>query len=340
MAAATASVGPSLWQLADLATPMAVRVAATYSLADHIAAGRTTAAVIAQAEEVNAEALEAVLGHLVTIGLLGRDGDGYTLTDQAEPLRRDHPSGMRGLLDLTGAIGRADLCFVELAHVVRTGQPAYPVRYGVSFWDDLATDKSLAASFDQSMSTNVTRDAASIAQCYGWSKVEHLVDVGGGDGALLSTILTAHPTLRGTVFDLPETAARAQTLLTHRGLAQRADVRAGSFFDELPAGAGGYLLCSVLHDWHREAAVAILRRCAEAAGDRGRVFIMEETTADGQSPSTEMNLRMLAYYLGRERSLAENIALGQAAGMSLVGVHYATPTRVLIELRAGGPGSG
>jgi O-methyltransferase. len=326
--------------LADLATPMAVRVAATYSVADHIAAGRTTAAAIAEAENLHAESLDSVLRHLVTVGLLERDGDSYALSGDGEFLRSDHPSGMQGLLDMESAIGRADLSFIDLAHVVRTGEPAYPLRYGVSFWEDLAANKSLAVSFDRSMGINVTRDAPRIAQCYDWSQVGHLVDVGGGNGSLLSAILAAHPTLRGTVFDLPDTVSRAEALLAERGLADRADVRAGSFFEEIPSGAGGYVLSSILHDWDDNSAVAILKRCVEAAGDTGKVFIIEETTPDGESPSTEMDLRMLVYYVGRERSLAENIALARNAGLSLIQVHYATPTRVVIELRANGSESG
>lgn len=326
-----------VWALADLVTPMAVRVAATFGIADHIAAGRATAVAIAASAGLHAGALDRVLRHLVTVGVLSRDGDGYALTEKGAGLRSDHPTGQRNLVSLDGAIGRADLSFVELAHVVRTGEPAYPVRYGAPFWDDLAADKALSDSFNAAMANNVGQDAEEVAAAYDWSKLAHVIDLGGGNGVLLSAILTAHPTLRGTVLDLPGTMAQARKTFQDKGLAGRAGVREGSFFDPLPTGAGGYVLSSVLHDWDDKSAIAILKRCREAAGERGRVFVIEETGADGQSPDTGMDVRMLAYFAGQERGLAENIDLARAAGLSVVAVHTApgrVAARSVIELAA------
>ena len=86
--------------------------------------------------------------------------------------------------------------------------------------------------------------------------------------------------------------------MTATGLADRSDAMAGSFFDPLPPGAGGYLLCAVLHDWDDAPARAILRRCAQAAGTDGRVFVVEKLVTDTDH-RTEMDLRVLAYFGGR-----------------------------------------
>ncbi|MEU6895146.1 methyltransferase [Streptomyces sp. NPDC046557] len=329
-----------LWDLADLVTPMAVRVAATYRVADHITAGRSTARAIAGAERLHPGALDRMLRHLVTVGLLTRRGQSYALTARGQALRSDHPDGQRALIDLNGAIGRGDLGFVELAHVVRTGEAAYPIRYGIPYWDDLATDRELAESFDEAMADNVARDAREIAYALDWSVLGHVVDVGGGNGALLSHLLTAHPGLVGTVFDLPGTVERARRTLAAAGLAARSDVVAGSFFDELPAGAGGYLLSSILHDWDDGRAVAILARCAEAAGEHGRIFVIEETGKEGEPVNTGMDVRLLAYVGGRERDLAQNIELAAAAGLSVARVRQVSgqsAARSVIELVPAGP---
>ncbi|MFL6226549.1 MAG: methyltransferase, partial [Actinomycetes bacterium] len=125
-----------LWAMADLTTPMAVRAAATLRIADHIMGGRRTAPELAEATGADADALDRVLRHLVTAGVLGRDqSDRYVLTAQGQALRDDHPAGMRAMLDLDSAIGRADLSFVQLLHTVRTGEPAFPAQFGRSFWD-------------------------------------------------------------------------------------------------------------------------------------------------------------------------------------------------------------
>ena len=119
-------------RLLSLVTPMAIRVAATLRLADRIAAGTRTAGELATAVDADPDALARLLGHLVTAGVLSRAGNGsYGLTALGEHLRDDDPAGVRPWLDLGGAIGRADLCFTQLLHTVRTGEPAFPRQFGV-----------------------------------------------------------------------------------------------------------------------------------------------------------------------------------------------------------------
>lgn len=323
--------------LADLATPMAVRVAATLRVADQLAAGRRTAAEMAPAVGAHPDALERLLRHLVTIGLLTRDSEGrYVTTDAGDQLRDDHPGGRRKWLDISGGIGRGDLSFVDLIHSVRTGTPAYPLRYGRPFWDDLGADQQMSASFDALMRHHIEIDNAGIADAYNWAALGHVTDVGGGSGALLGVLLGAHPRLRGTLVDLPGPTSGARQHLRDKGLADRAQVVTGSFFDPLPAGSGGYVLSAIIHDWDDAPAVAILRRCAEAAGDTGVVLVMEAIGADGDSPDTTMDLRMLVYTGGRERGLPELRALAAKAGLRVQGVHRVGPRHVvsIVELRA------
>src|SRR5689334_5834995 len=114
--------------MADLATPMAIRVAATLRLADQITRGVRTAAALAERAQADPAALDRLLRHLVTAGLLTHDDGGqYALTDLGEALRDDFPAQLRPMLDVTSAVGRADLAFVHLLHSVQTGQPAFPL---------------------------------------------------------------------------------------------------------------------------------------------------------------------------------------------------------------------
>lgn len=323
-----------LWRMADLITPMALRVVATLGIAGHIARGIQTAPDLAEATGTNADTLDRVLRHLTTVGVFRRDEAGrYALHPLAKALAEEGPDGIAAQLDIESAIGRADLCFVQLLHSVRTGEPAFPVHFGRSFWDDLAADPVRSASFDVQMGVDVSRDAPDIVPGYDWGALGHVVDIGGGNGALLVALLRAFPTLRGTVVDLPRTAEAARRAFEDAGLQDRADAVAGSFFDPLPPGAGGYLLSAIIHDWDDEPARAILRRCAEAAGEQGHVFIVEKIGSDGESLRTEMDLRMLAYFAGAERGVTELTALAETAGLQLVAVHPAGALSIL-ELAA------
>lgn len=309
--------GGALWAAADLLTPMAIRVAATLRLADHIAGGARTGEALAVAVGAEPDALGRLLGHLVTARVLAGEGDGvYGLTALGEQLRDDHPGGLRAWLDLEGAIGHADLSFVELLHTVRTGEPAFPRRFGRTFWDDLSADSGRAASFDALMGGRLAEEMPALAAAYPWGGLGRIVDVGGGDGSLLIAVLRAHEGLRGTVIDLAGPVARAEEAIADAGLGDRADAEVGSFFDPLPAGAGGYLLSGVLHDWDDEHAARILRRCAEAGSGTGKVLVVENVAnVEGSTRDTEGDLRMLCYVRGRERTLGELGELAASAGL-------------------------
>ena len=121
--------------------------------------------------------------------------------------------------------------------------------------------------------------------------------------------------------------------MADRGLAERCEFAPQSFFDPLPAGADVYLLCAILHGWDDEPAIAILRRCAEAAGVAGHVVIIESHGTGGDDPGmfAEMNLRMLVLAGGRERSVEEYQALAAAAGLTAASATTTSSGLVVID---------
>jgi hypothetical protein len=294
--------------------------------------GPLDAAALAVETGTDPDALDRVLRHLAVVGVVARNSSGsYELTPRGAVLREDHPSGLRALLDEDRAIGRADLAFVQLLHSVRTGQAAYPRHFGRDFWPDLAADPSRTASYDAQMGRDVAAWAPAVVAALDWSEYDRVVDVGGGNGTLLAAILAAHPSLHGMVFDQPGTVDAALATLRAAGVGDRGDVVGGSFLDEsaIPAGAGAYLLCAVLHDWDDASATTILRRCVAAAGSRGRVVVVEKTGAEGAEPSTAMSLRVLVYFGGRERDVDALVALAAPTGLTLANLHRADDIAVL-----------
>jgi hypothetical protein len=318
-------------RMSDLITPMAVRVAATLRLADHIDDGPQTATALAEATGTNAGALERLLAHLATVGIVERVDDGYALTGLGAALRADDPHRLRDVLAVDSPLGRAELATIHLLHSVRTGAASFPEQYGADFWSDLLVDPDRSVAYDADMGRDVDAWAPGIVAAYDWAALGHVVDVGGGQGVLLAALLEANPDLRGTVFDQPDTAARARAHLDERGLDDRAETVGGSFFDAVPAGAGGYVLTAIVHDWPDDAAIAILRRSADAAGPDGRVIVIEKIGHDGETPGSEMDLRVRVYMAGRVRTVEQLTALGEAAGLREVAVHRAGAI-VLVEM--------
>lgn len=323
-----------LYALADVATPFALRVVATLRIPDLLDGASAAVGDLATRTGADPDALGRVLRHLVTRHVVAEPEPGvFAMTGPGELLRAGHPSGMRDWLDLRGGLGRSDQAFSGLLDSVLTGRPAFDGIFGHDFWQDLAAEPARGAAFAALMSTQLRVGADELAKAYAWNGVAHVVDVGGGNGRQLAAILQAHPTLRGTLLDLPETTAQAGPVLAEAGVADRTTVRAGSFFDPLPTGADVYVLSRVLHDWNDEKAAAIVARCAQVLGDSGKLLIVEPVLDDEEVayPRTDVDLRMLVTLGGRERSLADFAALASAAALRAASVGRTPSGRQLIE---------
>lgn len=317
---------PSIRALADLATPMSIRVAATLSLAERAGSTGATAERLAAETGTSAAALRCLLDHLVTIGVFELAAGRYRPTALGAQMSEDAPDGVKPLLDINSAGGRADLAFVELLETVTTGAPAYVHRYGRDFWTDLDTRPELRRSFDVQMNWRFQTLAPQIAERFDWSRFSEILDVGGGDGTVLVAILRAHPHLRGRVLDITTTAADR---FAAAGLDDRASVVSGSFFDPLPTGADAFLLSDILHNWDDDHARQILTGCRRAAAPDGTVVVIE--TVRGQWAETAMDLFMLMCFGGRERTVDELARLAAGCGLVLRGWGQVAEGRTALE---------
>jgi SAM-dependent methyltransferase len=305
----------NLEDLADLCTPWCVRVVATLRIADHLAAGHAALDELGATAGCDADSLGRVLRHLVSKGLFEEPSPGRFALN--EPSRALLDPFHRHGLDLEGIGGRMAWAWGSLLPAVRTGQPGYAEAFGMPFWEDLDRHPDIAASFDALMGPlgHGVPDP-SVLLDGNWDSVRSVVDVGGGTGTLLAEILKANPRVRGTLIDLPRTVARSAEVFLAAGVADRATAIGQSFFDPLPEGAGLYLLKNVLADWPDREAIALLRRCAEAARPDGRVVILGGVSPDDSgSPSPE--LLMLVLVGGKGRSLAQFGQLASAAGLNV-----------------------
>jgi 2,7-dihydroxy-5-methyl-1-naphthoate 7-O-methyltransferase len=319
-----------IWALTDLCTPWCVHVVATLRIADHIDAGITQIDDLAVASGSVSDSLQRVLRHLVGRGLFEESAPGrFALNEPARGLLAPACLG----LDLGGIGGRMAHAWSSLLSAVRTGAPAYHEVFGLPFWEDLQAHPEIAASFDALMGPagHGIPDPEVLVNG-GWETVRTVVDVGGGTGSLLAEILRARPEVRGTLVDLPSTVARSVAVFQAAGVAERVSAVGQSFFDPLPAGADLYLLKNVLGDWPDREAMALLRRCAEAAGSAGRVVFLGGVSPDeDRVPSPE--LLMMVLVGGRDRSLAEFRALARAAGLEVRTVGRQSSGRFVVECR-------
>jgi hypothetical protein len=160
-------------------------------------------------------------------------------------------------------------------------------------------------------------DAPAIAAGYPFGQLSRLCDVAGGRGTLLAEVLRRHRTLRGVLLDAPHVVAQAPAFLAERGVGDRVECVAGSFFDEVPEGCDGYVLKDVLHDWSDGACLDILAACRRAARPGARLLVAEMLVAplDATSPGALADVQMMVVCEeGRQRSAAEHRALMARTG--------------------------
>lgn len=317
--------------LASLATPMALRVAVTLGLPDRLRGDGAAVGQVATELNVSPVALELLLSHLTTLGIIEHAATGYRTTDYGANLCAGADNGLTNLLHMEMAGGRAEMAFVELLHSITTGHAAYPRHYGQDFWTDLAEHPHLRESFDQQMTQRFREQIPQIVTGYDWGRFSNIVDVGGGRGTVLAAILVAHPRLRGHLVDLEPTATEANHTFSAHHVEDRAQVTVASFFDPLPEGADAYLLCDILHNWDDEHAHQILSRCVAAVHPTGRILVIEPV--GGRHAETGMDLAMLVIFGGRERRIDEFRTLASAHGLALDAVTDLTDQRCLLKFR-------
>jgi O-methyltransferase domain len=200
----------------------------------------------------------------------------------------------------------------RLDDAVRTGAATFPQTFGTDFWAWLADHPAERAVFDRAMGGGKDRSAERLAELH-WDEGEVVVDVGGGNGALLVELLRRRPGLRGIVLDLPETDRDEEAL------GPEIDFVEGSFFERVPAG-DAYVLSAIIHDWDDEAALMILRTIRTAAPPDARVLITETVVPPGNDPNGAkwLDLLMLVLAGGRERTEPQWRRLLEGAGLEPV----------------------
>ena len=322
--------GVDLWALTDLCTPWCVHVVATLRIAHHVEAGISDIAGLAEASGCDRDALHSVLGHLVGKGVFEEPAPGTLALNEAARGLLD--PGARLGLDLDGIGGRMAHAWGTLLTYVRTGKPAYYEVFGRPFWEDLEAHPEMAAEFDALIGPpghGTPNPHFEITG--GWDSVKTVVDVGGGTGAMLAAILHARPGIRGILVDQPGTVARSVEIF--RDVAERVTTVGQSFFDPLPPGGDLYLLKGILNDWPDPDATAILLRCAEAAGQKGRVVVLGGLAPDN-SPQTLMIEAVLLG--GKQRTVAEMAALARQVGLEVITAGRQSSGHFVVEFRPRG----
>lgn len=309
-----------------------VYVAAKLRMADLLAERPRRIEELAEATGTDLPSLRRVMRALVRLGVFDCGEEGaYALTPLGELLRADSDTGLWARAVLNGEVWYS--AWGRLLEGVRTGTTPFELLTGGSFFRYVEGSGAEGAVFDRAMATSTRQVARRVGEVYAFPSSCLIVDVGGGTGTCLATVLQAHPGSRGVLFDRANVVTGARDVLEEAGVAERCQVVEGDFFEFVPAGGDVYLLSWILHDWDDDTSERILTNCRRAMGPGSRLLVLEEVLAeDGGDGSLEMfDLHMLVTSGGRERSEQQYRELLSRSGLEMVQVLPTGLGRSVIE---------
>ena len=336
LALADAIVPPEvrLFELAvGIAPTKLLYVVAKHRIADHLADAPRSAEELAASTDLDADALHRTLRALAHLGVFRLRADGRFENNRlSAALAQGRLGRLRDAAVYLGSAANV-AAWNDLEETVRTGRNAFERVYGMSVWAWFDAHSDERETFAQFMMGRTVADAPLIASLYPFAELRRICDVGGGRGTLLSELLVRHPRLRGVLCDAPGVMESARLLFERRGLADRVQLVAGSFFESVPAGADAYLLKNILHDWDDARSLHILGVVRRAMQPGQRLLLVEWLTErnDSAGLGALSDVQMMTVCSeGRERGRQELKQLLQQAGFRLTRI-FPSPTVSLVE---------
>ncbi|MFD4637123.1 methyltransferase [Lentzea sp. NPDC058436] len=311
-----------------------LHVAVELRLADHIAGGATTTALLADATGAHEPSLSRLLRNLSSVGVLVQEaGDRYSLTALGTALRSDVP-GSAYTAVRAQSVETTWLAWGLLGGTVLGGGTGFGAATGSTYFDRLAENAADTATFNDYMSATYGPEAQSVAGAYDFTTTNTVVDLGGGTGNLVMAVLEKHAHLTGVLVDLPHVVRASEEAVAARGLADRCRCVAGDLREQVPAGGDVYLLSHVLHALPEEDCRAVLRGFRAIATENTRLLVVERllTGSGGPDPATTTDISMLVLTGGRERTLDDYAALFAEEGLRLLGVEAIEGTSSVLEV--------
>jgi hypothetical protein len=305
---------------------------ARLGIPDLVEYGPKSADELATQLGADARALYRLMRATASVGVLSEGPDGkFSQTPLSAVLRSNANPSLRAFAIMHG-LDWHGLGWSELEYCVRTGKPAIDKIYGMpifQFFEQRPEDGKL---FNQAMSDLSTIDSPAVADAYSFGEIHSIVDVAGGHGLLLATILARNPHMKGTLYDMPHVVAGA-----HDGplkpMMERCTLASGDMFASVPAGADAYIMKHILHDWPDDVCIKILKACRKAVNPGGKLLVVDNVIQPGNdfAPGKFLDLQMLIFPGGCERTEKQFRDLFKAAGWKLSRVVPTVAAESIVE---------
>lgn len=324
------------------------------NIADHLSHGPLSLSDLAGKAQADPQRLGQILRPLYTSNIFGYDANTgmYCNNRVSELIRADHRTQWRNWVELYG-----NQFYDIAAGIPQFLGPGRGTRSAAQHVFD--TDDNMFTYFQsrgwvpqlhKTLGAGAEAMAPGILADYPWHELANttVIDVGGGGGALIASLLRGHPTMKGGIYDLPSVIDHVRSKLAPGGPLEDVGPRltclvGGDFLKEVPASSA-YTMKWCLHDWSDADASLILQNIraaiqpAESADHECRLVILESVLSDRRSGRLSVygDINMMMTAKGHERTEEQWRTLVTGAGWV---VHSILPLRnawvQAIDLRPG-----
>jgi hypothetical protein len=284
--------------------------------------GPVASAELAEATGLHQLSLERSLRMLASLDVFFEVQPRVFANTEASELLLDQPGSLRNwTLHATSRYMWDSMGAVD--YTLRTGESAFVHQHDVTLWEFLKANPDDDAVFNAMFEGLWAVDQPAIVAAFDWTDAEVVVDVGGGNGSLLATILERNDHLRGVLLDLDAVLPQADAHLRSRGQRDRCELVSGDFFDPIPVVGNVWILSQVLHSWDDTQAGVILDRCRDQLRPADRLLVVELVPVPGEPDRavsiTDINMLVL-FGEARQRTGEEYESLFAQHRLKLRGV--------------------
>ncbi|MBX9252498.1 hypothetical protein H1Q63_00590 [Desmonostoc muscorum CCALA 125] len=219
--------------------------------------------------------------------------------------------------------------WANLLHSVHTGMSAFEDRFGMNIYAYLQHHSDDAAAFYDAMTSVSNQESQAICEVYDFSACRTVVDVGGGQGFLLATLLQAYPSLHGILLDLPQVVDSAHAVLQDKITAGRCQIVGGDLLTAIPPGGDVYIIKRVLVDRDDAQARTLLTNCRNVMKPHSRVLVADPDITSLYGRLFDISMLTVFGSGSRIRTPAELRDLFASAGLKLTRT-LSTPSALLL----------
>jgi len=323
----------AIWEMAlNMWLAAGISVVTELGIADLLKDGPKSIDQLAALTNTHTDSLYRVMRMVSSHGIFReKKGKRFVLTSLAEPLQDDK---IRYLILVHLRPNHFEM-FGSLIKSVRTGSTVSGETSSRVLFDYLGNEETRNEWFNKAMTSISKMQVPALLSAFTFKKFCNIIDLGGGEGLFLATVLSKAEKSRGVLFDLPGALLKSGDIIERYSLTDRMKPVAGDFFESVPEGGDLYMLKNVLHDWDDESSLKILRNIHKVMDHKSSLLVIEVVLDEGNRPSLGKmsDILMMAAAGGKERTRTQWKDLLAEAGFRIRKIHPTISPHYIIEAK-------